>query len=112
ANTYGVEKDNLLNMYRNHNPDIQLFDGVLELFEGIKSKNGKIALLTDGRSKTQRAKIKSLGIENYIDKVIISEEIGSEKPSLANFKAIEDALPGDEYHYFADNLIKDFITAK
>jgi len=112
ANTYGVEKDNLLDMYRNHNPDIQLFDGVLELFEAIKSKNGKIGLLTDGRSKTQRAKIKSLGIENYIDKIIISEEIGSEKPNVANFKAIENVLPAIEYYYFADNLIKDFITAK
>lgn len=108
--SYNIEKDFLVNMYRNHQPTIQLFDGVLDVLEAIKSKNGKIGIITDGRSNTQRAKIEGLGILNYIDEIIISEEIGSEKPSLANFKAIENSLHGKTYYYIADNLKKDFIA--
>ncbi|SDH57637.1 HAD family hydrolase [Winogradskyella thalassocola] len=110
ANTYKIKIGLLVEMYRNHQPQIQLFDGVLEVFEAIKSRNGKIGIITDGRSMTQRAKLKSLGILSYIDKLIISEEIGSEKPNSLNFIAIEKALSGFEYYYIADNLKKDFIA--
>lgn len=107
---YKIDSKALIDMYRNHKPDIQLFDGVLDLLDAIKSKNGKTGMITDGRANTQRAKIESLGISEYFDKIVISEEIGSEKPSLANFKAIENALQGNVYYYIADNLSKDFIT--
>lgn len=107
--SYPVEMPVLLDLYRNHNPDIQLFDGVLEVFNAIKSKGGKIGIITDGRSATQRAKLKNLGVLPYIDHLVISEEFGSEKPNIANFKAVENALSGDKYYYIADNLKKDFI---
>lgn len=110
ASSYNIEILTLIDMYRNHQPNIQLFDGVLDVLEAIKSKNGKIAIITDGRSKTQRTKIESLGILNYFDKIIISEEIGSEKPNIANFKAIENSLSGNTYYYIADNLKKDFVA--
>ena len=111
TNAYNLEIITLISMYRDHKPNILLFDGVSEVLDAIKSKNGKIGIITDGRSKTQRAKMESLGILSYVDKVVISEEIGSEKPNLANFKAIEDSLPGNTYYYIADNLKKDFIAA-
>ncbi|WP_179334800.1 HAD family hydrolase [Winogradskyella costae] len=110
SNTYNLEMGLFIEMYRNHKPDIQLFEGVLEVFKTIKIKGGRIGIVTDGRSITQRAKLQSLGILNYIDKIIISEEIGSEKPNLANFEAIETALIGVEYYYIADNFKKDFLA--
>ncbi|RXJ45959.1 HAD family hydrolase [Gelidibacter gilvus] len=110
SHNYNREIQEFVNMYRHHNPDIKLFDGVMEIFQAIKSKNGKIAVITDGRSTTQRVKLNSLGILEYIDSIIISEEFGSEKPALANFKAIEHSLPGKVYYYIADNLKKDFIA--
>ena len=109
---YNVDSDILLEMYRNHEPSITLFDGALDLLKAIKSKNGKIGIISDGRSKTQRAKLKSLGVLDYADSIVISEEIGSEKPSLDNFKSIEKVLPGIHYYYVADNLKKDFIAPK
>ena len=110
VNSYDIEISILIDIYRNHQPDIKLFDGVLEVLEAIKFKNGKIGILSDGRSRTQRAKLESLGILKLVDKVIISEEIGSEKPSLMNFRAIENSLSGNTYYYIADNLKKDFIA--
>lgn len=110
SNTYNIEIKVLVEMYRNHQPEIQLFEGVLDVFDAIKSKNGRIGMITDGRSNTQRAKLQSLGILKFLDEIIISEEIGSEKPSIANFKAIEKSLSGTTYYYIADNLKKDFIS--
>ncbi len=108
-NKYAVSKSELLNFYRNHAPSIILFSGVLDLFRRIRNKSGCIALLTDGRSITQRNKIKSLGIENDFDFISISEEIGAVKPSLKGFKLIEERLNKDNYYYIGDNLKKDFI---
>lgn len=110
ASTYNVKIGSLIEMYRNHDPSIQLFDGVLDVFDAIKSKKGKIGIITDGRSKTQRAKLKSLGILEYLEGLVISGEIGFEKPSLANFRAIENSIIGKDYFYIADNLKKDFIA--
>ena len=110
ANAYNTEIQILIELYRDHLPEIQLFDGVLKVFDSIKAKNGKIGIITDGRSNAQRAKLKSLGILNYIDSIIVSDEIGSEKPNVANFRAIENSLSGTTYYYIADNLKKDFIA--
>ena len=76
----------------------------------IKANKGKLGIITDGRVKTQTAKIKALGITKLFDTIIISEAIGTEKPNKANFKAIENALVGSSYYYIADNLKKDFIA--
>ena len=110
ARKYNTDIKVLIDMYRDHQPDIELFDGVISIFDAIKSKKGNIALITDGRSKTQRAKLKSLGIYDYFEEIIVSEEIGSEKPNINNYKAIENAISGTQYYYIADNLKKDFIT--
>ena len=52
------------------------------LLDVLKEKNIPAGLITDGRSVTQRNKLKSLGLLNYFKEVIISEEFGSEKPGL------------------------------
>ena len=107
---YKVSHKKLLEWYRNHIPSIQLFNGALELINEIKSKNGKLCVITDGRSLTQRNKLNSLKIDNLFDKIIISEEIGSTKPSIKNFTVIEQSFPNCSYLYIADNLKKDFIA--
>lgn len=110
AQDYDTEVDLLLDIYRNHQPQIQVFEGVREVFEKVKLKGGKIGILTDGRSATQRAKINSLGIDAFIDGIVISEEIGTEKPDIANFRTMESLISGRIYYYIADNLRKDFIA--
>ena len=107
---YDVDKTGLIQEYRAHVPKLNLFDGVLETIEQIRAKQGKIGIITDGRKSTQRTKLKSLGILDLIDKIVISEEIGSEKPNKRNYIAIEEAFKDCTYFYFADNLRKDFIS--
>lgn len=104
---FSVEE--LLEIYRNHYPLISLVDGAKEILEYAKSKGYSIGLISDGRSVTQRNKLKALAIEDFFDKVIISEEFGSAKPDERNFKYfMEDKFA--EYIYVADNLRKDFVT--
>jgi len=104
---FSVEE--LLEIYRNHYPSISLVDGAKEVLEYAKSKGYSIGLISDGRSVTQRNKLKALAIENFFDKVIISEEFGSAKPDERNFKYFMEDKFG-EYIYVADNLRKDFVT--
>lgn len=101
-------KYQLLLIYRNHFPIIKLNEGALELLNVCKSKGYKLGLITDGRSVTQRNKLKALEIEELFDKIIISEEFGSTKPDDRNFNVfIQDEI--SEYFYIADNPIKDFV---
>jgi putative hydrolase of the HAD superfamily len=102
----------LLYLYRNHRPDILLREGVSEMLKEMKNRNAITGIITDGRSITQRNKIKALGLENVIDTLIISEEFGCEKPSPALFESLMINPSCSQYYYFGDNLNKDFISPK
>ncbi|TMM53804.1 HAD family hydrolase [Maribacter algarum] len=110
SENFGVSTTELIELYRDHIPNITPFEGVLQKFQIIKDRKGKIAILTDGRSKSQRNKINALGLIPYLDYIVISEEIGSEKPDKKNFKSIENHFKVKNYYYIGDNLKKDFIT--
>lgn len=101
----------LLELYRNHKPNIKLFDYVSDCLDFLENEYS-FAIITDGRSITQRNKIKALGLDHYLTKIIISEELGSEKPNVENFKSVEEELKCKKYFYIGDNVKKDFITPK
>lgn len=103
--------DYLLNLYRNHIPKITLKAEAKTLLDELLKNKIKIGLITDGRSITQRNKLKSLEIENYLNDIIISEEFGTSKPNELNYKYFMDKYPDNKYIYLGDNPKKDFITA-
>lgn len=103
-----VEK--LLQSYREHFPNIQLSPGAQEVLDHCKNSNYKLGLLTDGRSVTQRNKLKALGIENRFDQIIISEEFGSEKPAEKNYSTFMENTENTDFFYIGDNFKKDFVT--
>jgi len=107
---YPVDKELLLARYRGHKPKIQLFEGAGALLEAIKRNEGWVGIITDGRSVTQRNKIQALGIEKSVDHIVISEEIGSEKPDRRNYEVLSQKFPANEFVYIGDNLRKDFIV--
>ena len=79
----------LKQLYRNHFPDFSQYAIVKSYLCALKSKGYNLGLITDGFSVTQRNKIKSLGIEELFDLIIISEEFGSEKPNEKNYKIFQ-----------------------
>jgi putative hydrolase of the HAD superfamily len=101
----------ILNIYRNHMPDISLDKDVEKTLSTLVQRGVPLAIITDGRSVTQRNKIAALGLERYVsrDAIIISEEIGAEKtepkPFVELMQRFPDAAP---YTYVGDNPAKDF----
>ena len=112
AGHYPVEKGELLERYREHKPRIRPLEGAVDLLNAIKKQGGRTGILTDGRKRTQMNKIQALGVGDYIDEIVISEEIGSEKPDRRNYDCIAQKLGASRYFYVADNLRKDFVTPK
>lgn len=109
---YNLNSQDLINLYRTHKPILTLANGARELLHSLKSKKANLAILTDGRSLTQRHKIEALGLGQFVDQYFISEELGTEKPHENNYRMIEEHFGSRDYFYIADNLKKDFITPK
>lgn len=107
----GISVADCLKIYREHFPNIKLEQGVKEYLERLKNDGAKLGVISDGRSITQRNKLKALGLEGFFDVEIISEEFGSEKPSIANYKAVMDMFPKRGiFVYVGDNPTKDFLA--
>lgn len=108
-----IDKPTLLSIYRNHVPRISLSKDAFELLAEIKNQGFEIGIITDGRSIQQRNKIKALGLDKIVSEknIVISEEFGSEKPSILNYEYFVERYPlADEFIYIGDNLKKDFIV--
>lgn len=100
----------LLKEYREHLPSITLSKETSDFLQELKNRKLPAGLITDGRSTTQRNKLKALGIENYFQDIIISEEFGSEKPDERNYLFFQNKYPGMSFYFFGDNTSKDFIV--
>ena len=106
-------KQGLIDMYRQHKPDICLDGPTLDVLRTLKTDyNCNLGIITDGRSVTQRNKIEALGLYSYVqpEAIFISEECGHEKIDVYSFEQIERLFPCCDYIYVGDNPAKDFIV--
>ncbi len=110
SENYIFSRDLLLDIYRNHFPDIELYNDSAKILSFLVEKKANLALITDGRSTSQRNKLKALNIEQLFDLIIISEEIGYAKPNHTCYKLIEERFPLSCFVYIGDNPRKDFIA--
>jgi len=108
-----VEK--IIKVYRDHNPSISPFPEVKEVLNELK-KYFLLGIITDGFLRVQKKKLYALGINDFFDEVVFSDEWGKEtwKPSKKPFEVISDRLgvPPFQCIYVADNALKDFLGAK
>ena len=107
------KKAECLDIYRSQMPEINLYDGVAELFQGLKENDIKVGIITDGRPEGQRNKIKALGLEELVDDIIITDELGGiqfRKPNDISFRIMQCRwrIPFEQIVYIGDNLAKDF----
>lgn len=109
---FGISVSDLLKRYREHVPAIQLSPDARLTLETLRSRGVVLGLITDGRSLTQRNKIRALGVDEFIpdENIVISEEFGSEKPSTANYEFFMKKYPDAEFCYVGDNPKKDFVA--
>lgn len=103
----------LVEIYRNHTPDIQLSDGAEALLTRLKGAGHRLALITDGSSRHQRGKIAALGLDRFFgpDSIFISGETGGDKHTPLPFRLAEERFGASvsRMYYVGDNLAKDFV---
>ena len=105
----------LINIYRNHEPNIRFYDDVIPSINKIKKYGIKIGIITDGYKETQRKKIEVLGCKELFDEIIITDELGRKfwKPHEKAYRIMAQRLEVNfnEMIYIGDNEEKDFIGA-
>lgn len=100
--------NDLLKIYREHLPIISIYPDALQFINKLKNYNIPLGIITDGRGTSQRNKLKGLGIFEYFNDIIISEEFGTEKPNPNNYLYYHNKYSNYNFYFFGDNLKKDF----
>ena len=94
-------------------PEIELYDGVRNLILNLKKKGIKVGIITDGRPEGQHNKIIALGLDDLVDDIIITDELGGiqfRKPNDIAFRIMQNRwrVPFEQLVYVGDNPNKDF----
>jgi putative hydrolase of the HAD superfamily len=103
-------KRQLVQTYRDHMPTLTLAAGVVEMLNRLRASGRSLGIITDGRSVTQRNKIRALGLDAWFDTIVISDEFGSAKPDERNYLHFEERFPGQLFVYVGNDVVKDFIA--
>ena len=111
------QKENCLQIYREQMPDISLYPGVEDMLVSVRSKGIYIGVITDGRPEGQHQKLKALGLENLVDDIIITDELGGpqfRKPCDIAFRIMQLRwkIPYEQMLYVGDNPTKDFQACR
>ena len=106
-----ISVNDLISVYRQHSPNIKPFDGIEPLLKSLR--NGKkVGLLTDGFLDVQKNKLNALGLTEYFDVVVFSDDLGRDywKPNTVPFEMLIQQLnvKSNETIYVVDNPEKDF----
>lgn len=106
--------DQLLNIYRTHDTDLNLYADAKELLIDLKVE--RKYLVTDGNRDTQRSKIAALKIDSLFNGIYVTDEHGegAAKPGTKCFEMIKEkeSCRWDEMVYVGDDPNKDFISLK
>ena len=89
--------------------NMEPFPYVLPLMKYLKEHNIRIGMLTDMTVLIQHRKIERLGLENYVEVLVTSEEAGAEKPSVAAYDLLVSKFDMDRENILmiGDSLKKD-----
>lgn len=106
----------LVNIYRNCQPHLELYKDAEDIIKYAQDNNIKLGIITDGCSKVQWNKIKALNLQNIIEKIIVTNDYGQQynKPHERSYKELIQYfnIKPEECIYIGDNPQKDFIGAR
>jgi putative hydrolase of the HAD superfamily len=105
----------LVETYRRHSPSIQLLGDAREALD-TTGRYARLAVVTDGPSHSQWAKVRALGLIRWTRHIVVTADLGPQfvKPSPLAFLSLQETLsehPSSCY-YVADNPLKDFSGPK
>ncbi len=104
---------NLIDVFRNHVPQIELYPGVEDLLKTLRTTR-RVGLLTDGLAQVQRNKVAALGLDAAMDALLFSDELATQKPDERLFAWFEQRFhfAASQLLYVGDNPAKDFYGAR
>ena len=87
--------------------------GLLSTIGVLEQAGIRLGVVTNGQTDRQRRKIEALGLRRHLTALLISEELGIEKPDARIFRAAAAALGVDpaECMFVGDNPEKDVLGA-
>ena len=93
---------------------IELYDDVKPTLKKIRDMGIKSAIISDGIPIKQYEKILRLQIDELVDLIVITDEVGIRKPNPKLFEYFLEkfGVKGNETIYIGDNLENDIIPAK
>lgn len=116
--------DTLVKIYRESKPKINLYKDAEFILCHLRNNNKyitgeqvyNIGIITDGKASVQWNKIKLLGLDKIVDKIIVTDDYGPEfwKPNDFAYREMLkyfNVIP-KQCMYVGDNPNKDFIGAK
>lgn len=113
---YNMKEDikELVKIYREAKPKISLYEDAKYILTYLKAKN--VGIITDGKASVQWNKIKLLGLEKMVDKIIVTDDFGLDfwKPHEFAYREMLkyfNSTP-EQCIYVGDNPHKDFIGAR
>ncbi|WP_339266527.1 HAD family hydrolase [Paenibacillus sp. FSL K6-1330] len=92
---------------------IQPMDQLSPMLHELKSMGLKLGIITNGTVQVQEGKIRQLGIREYFDSIVISEEAGVKKPDPRIYMRALDllnVLPSETW-FVGDHPHNDIIGA-
>ena len=88
----------------------EVADGVIELFDYLKSNGKDIVILTSWFSGTQIPRLKRTGLYDYIDKIVAGED--AMKPDLESFELAIGATDKEDCIMIGDSIKSDKVGAE
>lgn len=98
-------------------PEIELYDGVRNLILSLKKTGIKVGIITDGSPEGQLNKIIALGLDDLVDDIIITDELGGTQFRKSNdiaFRIMQNRwrTPFEQLVYVGENPNKDFLAPR
>ena len=104
----------LVAVYREHQPVIDLMDGIESLIRRLRDLGVRVGIVTDGYLATQTRKLDALRLSEIVDHVCMTDQWGRAywKPHPRGFELVAArlGLGGHNLVYVGDNPGKDFQT--
>lgn len=105
----------LVQVYREHTPTLTPFPGMPQLLDRLRDRY-RLGIVSDGYLAVQQRKLAALGLADYFDVVVFSDQLGREawKPSTRPFETVLERIgvASEASVYVADNPKKDFLGAR
>ena len=106
----------LLQIYRSHPPRIALDPEVRPTLAALRGRGLALGVITDGMGSVQRRKLAALGLDQQVDLVLCTDELGPRrgKPSEVPFRVALQLLgvPARSAVYVGDDDSKDFVAPR